>query len=457
MTSAIPHNRRLLPVLGVVLTLVLSGCTESSQDGTLVFEAEPSVTAPVLPGPSGAEAPTPEGVAAALEPLLSDEGLRGTLGVAVHDAATGELLFGQNNTTTLTPGSTNKVAVAAAVLATRGPDYRIPTRVVAGSQPGQVVIIGAGDPTLSIDGEGYYPGAASLADLAEQVKKALGDQPVTSVVLDGGAFTGPGLAPGVDMADIAAGWGANTTALMTDGGRIDPSGSGTGGQRHDTATPRYKDPGHAAAEKFAELLGAPTFIETGIADPGATELGVVHSPPMRRLVEETVLSSDNVVSDMLIRQVALARGLPGSFEDGTVAVAAVFNDLGIPGEQIAMVDGSGLSYDNRISAGVLSSLFAKAAGPDHPELRPLFAALPVAGYTGTLDSRYGHEQTAAGAGVVRAKTGTLSKVTALAGSVMSADGRELTFALLLNDRGNAFEAAHGLDRLAAALATCGCR
>ena len=457
MTSAIPHNRRLLLILGVVLTLVLSGCTESEETATLVFDTAPTLGAPVLPGPAGAEAPTAEAVAAALEPLLSYTGLRGTLGIAVHDAATGELLYGKDNTRILIPGSTNKVAVAAAVLATRGPDYRIPTRVVAGSAPGQVVIIGAGDPTLSIDGKGYYPGAASLGDLAEQVKEALGDQPVTSVVLDGSAFSGPGSAPGVDPADTKAGWGTDTTALMTDGGRIDPSGGGTGGRRHDTATPRYKDPGHAAAEKFAELLGAPTYIETGVADPSAAELGVVQSPPMRRLVEETVLASDNVVSDMLIRQVALARGLPGSFEDGTVAVAAVFNDLGLPGDQIAMVDGSGLSYKNRISAGVLSSLFAKAAGPDHPELRPLFAALPVAGYSGTLDSRYGHDQTAAGAGVVRAKTGTLAKVTALAGSVLSADGRELTFALLLNDRGNAFEAAHGLDRLAAALATCGCK
>ncbi|MEV0647887.1 D-alanyl-D-alanine carboxypeptidase/D-alanyl-D-alanine-endopeptidase [Phytomonospora sp. NPDC050363] len=439
------------------MTLVLSGCTQSEQTGTLVFETEPAPAAPVLPGPAGTEGPAPEAVAALLDPLMSYPGLRGDLGVAVHDAATGELLYERNNTQPLIPGSTNKVAVAAALLATRGPDYRIPTRVVAGAEPGQVVIIGGGDPTLSVDGNGYYPGAASLEDLAAQVKKNLGDQAVTAVVLDGTAFSGPGGAPGVDPADVRAGWGTDTTALMTDGGRINPEPGVTGAQRHDAAVPRYADPGLAAAKIFSGLLGATEGVTTGTADPSAAELGVVQSPPMRRLVEETVLASDNVVSDMLIRQVAIARGLPGSFEDGTIAVAAVFNDLGLPGDQISMVDGSGLSYDNKISAGLLSSLFAKAAGPEHPELRPLFAALPVAGYTGTLDYRYGHEQTSAGAGTVRAKTGTLSKVTALAGSVLSADGRELTFAFLLNDRGNAVEAAHGLDQLAAALARCGCR
>ena len=51
---------------------------------------------------------------------------------------------------------------AAAVLATRGPAYRIPTRAVAGATPGEVVLVGGGDPTLAIDDNGHYPGAARL-------------------------------------------------------------------------------------------------------------------------------------------------------------------------------------------------------------------------------------------------------------------------------------------------------
>ena len=57
------------------------------------------------------------------------------------------------------------------VLAARGPAYRIPTRAVAGANPGEVVIVGGGDPTLAVDKNGFYPGAARLDDLAAQVRR----------------------------------------------------------------------------------------------------------------------------------------------------------------------------------------------------------------------------------------------------------------------------------------------
>ncbi|GLZ77200.1 D-alanyl-D-alanine carboxypeptidase [Actinorhabdospora filicis] len=441
------------------MTLLLSACTQSDATGTITFEAEPGPAAALNP-PSGTDKPTKDGIGAALAPAMTSIGFdAAVVGLAVHDAATGELLYGSGDGVPLIPGSTNKIAIASAILATRGPDYRIPTRVVKGANPGEVVLIGQGDPTLSADGNGYYPGSASLTDLAGQVKKALGDQQITTVTFDTSAFSGDGLAPGVDPLDVTAGWTAPATALMTNGARItvNPGDGTAGAQRHDAGVPRFDDPAAATAKIFATALGAQARIQPGRADPSAQELGVVHSPPMRRLIEETVMASDNIVADMLLKQIALAKGLPGSFQDGANAVARVFGELGLPAEQIHIVDGSGLSYDNKVTAGFLSALLAKAAGPGHPELRPVFAALPVAGYTGTLDQRYGHEQTLGGKGLVRAKTGTLAEVSALAGSVLDAGGRELTFAVLVNKRGNMFEAQHTLDRIATALAGCGCR
>ncbi len=92
----------------------------------------------------------------------------------------------------------------------------------------------------------------------------------------------------------------------------------------------------------------------------------------------------------------------------------------------AFKDGSGLNRDDRLTADLLTALLAKAADPAHPELRPVLTGLPVGGFTGTLPSRYAD----GAAGVVRAKTGTLTGVNTLAGTVVDQDGRLLAFAFL---------------------------
>ena len=89
----------------------------------------------------------------------------------------------------------------------------------------------------------------------------------------------------------------------------------------------------------------------------------------------------------------------------------------------------------------------------------LLTGLPVAGWTGTLADRFAAEATASVAGLVRAKTGTLGSVSALAGTSVDADGRTLSFALLADGLplGTTLEARAGLDDAAAAIAGCGCR
>ena len=89
----------------------------------------------------------------------------------------------------------------------------------------------------------------------------------------------------------------------------------------------------------------------------------------------------------------------------------------------------------------------------------MVTGLPVAGFTGTLADRFLVGSAKAGAGVVRAKTGTLTGVSALAGTVPDREGRVLAFAFLVDRTadGGALEVPAALDRAAAALATCGCR
>ncbi|MFD0969485.1 D-alanyl-D-alanine carboxypeptidase/D-alanyl-D-alanine endopeptidase [Plantactinospora endophytica] len=448
--------------------------------------ATPGAVDPSEPAPppvlaavgSTAPVPTPEGVRAALTPLLTGSTLGDEVNISVVDAVTGQALYEKGQDTPTVPASTTKLVTAAAVLAARGPAYRIGTRAVAGANPGEVVLIGAGDPTLAVNATGWYPGAGRLDRLAAQVKKALGGTAPTKVVVDGTLFPGPVVEPDWDSDIPTGGFGAVITALMTDGARKDPEDKGRGQER-------YAKPDEAAGRAFAKLLGLPnSAVVSGkapaaaatapaaaaSASPGAqsagppvagAELGRVESPPMIRLVEFMLRESDNVVAEALARQVALTRDKPASFVGAAEAVDEMVGELGLPVAESALADGSGLSRANRVTPSLLTDVLTLSAKGSRPELAGLFPGLPVAAWSGTLSDRFdrsGEKPTRAGAGVVRAKTGTLSGVHAISGVVTTADGRLLAFAVLANRVPvGQDEAQPELDRIATTLAGCGCR
>lgn len=473
-----------LAVLGVVVALSLS---RPAATGEWSASHPPAPTVALLPEPpvvlgaadSWAPAPTAEGVRTAIDSLVRDVGLGDRISAEVVDVATGVSLYRRRADSPTVPASTIKLVTAATVLAGRGPAYQIPTTVAAGDSLGEVVLVGGGDPTLAIDETGAYPGAARLDLLAAQVLDALGDVPIAKVIVDSTLFTGAVHGPWDE--DIPnSGYVGPITALMTDGGRVDP-------KQVKTPAERWREPDLAAGRAFAELLGlrhdvvergeAPpagrvvagggNAAEGGAAEgdgavsgpaPGA-ELGRVESPPILRLVEIMLTESDNVVAEALARQVALAHGQPASFPGVGVAMEAALAELGLPAGDSVFADGSGLSRANRLTAGLATALLVTAASPDQAVLAGLVAGLPVAGWSGTLAERYRSPQpdTGPGAGVVRAKTGTLNGVHAIAGTVVTADGRLLAFAFLADDVPiGQTEARDALDQTAATLATCGC-
>jgi D-alanyl-D-alanine carboxypeptidase/D-alanyl-D-alanine-endopeptidase (penicillin-binding protein 4) len=127
----------------------------------------------------------------------------------------------------------------------------------------------------------------------------------------------------------------------------------------------------------------------------------------------------------------------------------------VPTRGVRLYDASGLSRDDRVTPRALVALL-RLVTEGNPILAPLSAALPVAGFTGTLADRYHSKATSEGAGVVRAKTGTLAGVSALAGQVVDADGRLLVFAFLADHVPLPAPAEQALDRLATSLSGCGC-
>ena len=415
--------------------------------------------APMIPHPAlrpvalDGPAPTRSGVSAVLDPLVAAGGL-GTLSGQVVDPTTGEVLWQRDPGAALVPGSTTKLLTCAAALLALDHQAQLHTTVLAGSEPGTVVLVGGGDPTLSATDPGtvtVYPGAARLDDLVAQVQAAaLG--PVQRVLVDVHRYVGDPMAPSWLPADVPGGYIAPIEPVMLDGARADPT---------EEVSPRAAEPATAAAAELARRLGAdPDTIALGSAPPGAAVLGVVWSPPVEELVATTLSKSDNVLAEVLAREVARAIGVQPSFSGATQAVLSVLGEHGFDVSRVTLMDGSGLSAQDAVPARLLTDLLRAAADPDESQrrtaaLRPMLVGLPVAGSSGTLAERY-TGPTADGRGWVRAKTGTLNGVNSLAGTVLDAEGRVLVFALLSNGP-SPVAVRPRLDALAATLRSCGCR
>jgi D-alanyl-D-alanine carboxypeptidase/D-alanyl-D-alanine-endopeptidase (penicillin-binding protein 4) len=396
-----------------------------------------------------APAPDPAALTAQVAPLLGAAALGSGVSASVVDVVSGDVLLDQEAADPSMPASTAKLLTAVAALTTLDPSDTLETKVVAGSTPGEVVLVGGGDPTLSRTAPSRtYTGAPTVADLATQVVAAVpAGQAVTRVVVDSSLFSGPLTAAGWQPGDTPSSYAAPVTASAVDGARVSPGSTARSGQ-----------PGLDAGAALADALGAPgATVVLGQAPEGAETLGSVQSAPIARLVEQALSMSDNMLAEALARQVALARDLPASFEGSAQAVTDALDDAGVDLAGVTLADGSGLSRENRVPAGVLTAVLRGAADGSIDGASLLLSGLPVAGYDGTLLERGGADPDNA-PGTVRAKTGTLLDTHALAGTAMTADGRLLAFAVVADQpAGNAAAAEAALDAFAAGLAGCGCR
>ena len=401
--------------------------------------------------------PTTAELTATLAPLLADHAFAGdTVSVLVADAATGRVLFSHAAATAVAPASTAKLAVAVAALML-GPDHRFYTSVRQGAQPGEIVLVGGGDPTLAGPAatgalSPGYPAPASLAELASQTATQLRARGSATVSLgyDATLFVGPQVAPGWKPIYQTEGDVAPVSALEVDEGSQDLTKPG-----------RVADPASAAAGEFATLLTADGIKVTGVpradkAPATPVTLAAVQSPPVAELVQRMLGRSDNDLAEALARQVAIASGRPASFAGGVAAVKAALATWGIDPTELSMVDASGLSPLDRVTPEVLVQLLhiALVPQPDRTDMSAIFQGLPVAGFYGTLSGRFGGTASA-GAGVIRAKTGTLDGVVALAGYLQDTSGATLEFVTIANGVAKTATAATeaAIDRLTASLVT----
>jgi serine-type D-Ala-D-Ala carboxypeptidase/endopeptidase (penicillin-binding protein 4) len=320
-------------------------------------------------------------------------------GAVAFDLQTGETLFTEHDGLPLAPASNEKLAVAYAALVTLGADFRIETEVLGrGAQDGatwrgNLLLVGHGDPTLS---------AASLLALARQVR-LLGIRHVTGGVFGDESY--------FDARRTGVGWKSwfyvnecpPLSALTVDRGRYFGRTSG--------------EPALSAALLFRNALR-----KVGVSVGGAglgrgretdSMLASVQSPPLAQIIAWMGRVSDNFTAEMLLKQIGAQAGQVGTSSDGAAVVRSTLADAGVPLAGVRLVDGSGLSSLDRLTARALAGVL-RAAWAD-PDVRPYFtAALPIAGISGTLHDRM---RRAPARGNVQAKTGTTSLASALSGYV----------------------------------------
>jgi D-alanyl-D-alanine carboxypeptidase/D-alanyl-D-alanine-endopeptidase (penicillin-binding protein 4) len=440
----------LLLVAAVVAVAAVLGSGNSISDAEAVKAVPAAATAApgIVPLTDSATKPTPDRLGAMLAPLVADPNL-GMLTGRITDAVTGAQLWAQGADVPMQPASVNKTLTTAAALLALDRDARLTTRVLTTGQPGVVVLKGGGDPTLSAAPAGqdtWYKGAARIGDLADQVRSSGVD--VTTVQVDISAFSGPTMAPGWDPADIDGGDIAPMEAVMLDGGRTQPVSV----ESRRSTTPAL-DAGRALAVALKVDPARVTVLPSGMS--GGMEIASIQSPPLIERLRQMMNDSDNVMAESIGREVAAEQNKPQSFDGSVQAVLGQLDKAKIDTSNAHLLDSSGLSVDDRLTAKTLDGVVNAAAGDDQPKLRPLVDLLPIAGGSGTLSNRYlDTDSGRAAAGYLRAKTGSLTGTNSLAGIITDASGRVLTFAFISNNAGPTGRTA--IDALAAALRSCGC-
>ncbi|HEX5016308.1 MAG TPA: D-alanyl-D-alanine carboxypeptidase/D-alanyl-D-alanine-endopeptidase [Actinomycetes bacterium] len=351
-----------------------------------------------------------------------------------------------------TPASTLKLWTAAAVLDAFALDERLSTSVVWDASSKTLVLIGGGDATLRTRAtKGAESHHATLTELARRTARSLDRSGIEQVrvAYDATLFTGPAVSPDWEPTYVTSGVIAPVTALMVDQGMIDPP-----------SLARSSDPAETAAVTYAELLDAAGVTVSGrqqsvsVTDhfPDSEEIARVESPPVGDLVEGMLRDSDNQLAEALGRLAAERAGFPASFEGAGYAIEAAAESRGVDLQRAEIVDASGLSRADRLTAAALVDALHFAAS--EPDLSPILSGLAVAGFDGTLADRFNQGAAAQAAGVVRAKTGTLTGISSEAGITTTCDGTLVSYAFVADAVPDTAAARSVLDRAAAQLAVC---
>ncbi|MFP5327205.1 MAG: D-alanyl-D-alanine carboxypeptidase/D-alanyl-D-alanine-endopeptidase [Acidimicrobiia bacterium] len=450
--TLLPRRTLLIAGLGLTVVALLAAAVVSASVVATEGDAgsSPTTVAPIATTTTTAAvvaststSPAPPGVVAALEEIW-----RATPGGCLRVTAGISVIYDANGSREVAPASVTKVFTAAAALEVLGPDARLETTVetmspaVDGVVRGDIWLVGGGDPVLGTD--------AWAAQLADDRRLYTSLDTLADRVVAAGLRRIEGRVLGDESRYDSARYVDTWPARLVDDGEAGPLSALTVNDGFriwgHPGVPFVNPPADAAA-LFRELLIARGITVVGGGDAGerpqdAERIASAASPTVRELVHAMLSDSDNGTAELLVKEIGWRSRRVGSTAAGSAAIEELLGRLKIPTAGVVVADGSGLSTAARLTCNAMTAFLDRMAD-DLPHL------LAVGGRDGTLATRF---RGSPAEGRIRAKTGSLNGMAALAGYADTAAGR-VVFAYVATDLPNGTSNRQLQDALAVVLVT----
>ncbi|WP_442600362.1 D-alanyl-D-alanine carboxypeptidase/D-alanyl-D-alanine endopeptidase [Neobacillus sp. D3-1R] len=427
--------------------------------------------------------------------INNDPNLNGAIiGISIRSAKTGKIIYEHLGDVRLKPASTLKIFTAAAALETLGPNYQFSTDILTDGEikgkklKGNLYLKGKGDPTLLI---------SDFEKMAERLKQKGVKVIKGDLLADASWYDDIPYSIDLPWSDEHTYYGAQVSALTVspskdlDNGtvllEIKPAKK-AGKRANVTIIPKtdtvtitnhiktvQKDNGNSivikrehgnnnivlngsiamGTKKMKEWIAVwnPTLyalelfkqsmknkgikVEGKLKEdlvPKNAKLLITHqSIPLSGILIPFMKLSNNGHAEILVKEMGKFVYGEGSWDKGLKVVENQIKKLGVNTHTLVLRDGSGVSHINMIPANELSSILFTV---QNRNWFPVFlTALPSNGETdklvgGTLRNRLKSKPFR---GRIKAKTGTLTTVSSLAGYIETNNGEKLVFAILLNN------------------------
>ena len=326
--------------------------------------------------------------------------------IYIYDLNSGKAIATHNASKPLVPASVMKCVTTASLLDRAGRKWRYETPVYItgntrkGVLDGNILVEASADPSVNTR---HDPGSDNIIDeIVQALRQEHIDTVRGSIVVDEHRFAGPAINPTWASGDLPNAYGTGTHGF-----NFEDNASGNASVR---------DPGARFRSRLTDALKANGITVLGRDIPNDTRrrlIGTHRSAEVQDIMRSCMMRSDNQYAEAMLRTFSHLKGRDGSTASGADEEIKLWKHKGAPLKDVRIVDGSGLSRSNRLTADFLGSVLGKMAHD------PWYASFfPLAGQEGTLKRFMCGSRLE---GYVALKTGSMNGIQSYAGYKINED------------------------------------